>query len=305
MPRLKAAKAGATHDELETEFGGSAIRARAAGSPRALVMTFGLGILAFLSPGYLFAQQAMDPSLDRGSALAEAVYDRPDGDTAVVFAKMTLRRKRGKDRVREFYSYRMDFPDGEVRALTRFTLPGNVAGVGLLVHSKPASADDQWLFLPALQRIRRISSENRGGRFVQSGLYYEDLRDRKPDKDRHQILGEGDYEGTPVTLLESTPIDPASSVYSRRISWIHEPTMLPLRIEYFQGGEDPIKYLEVKRLEKIEGFWTATESVITHPKDTEETILTNLSTRYDIELPASLFDTSSLQNPQAEAQLRP
>ncbi|MEL7046819.1 MAG: outer membrane lipoprotein-sorting protein, partial [Pseudomonadota bacterium] len=167
----------------------------------------------------------MDSSDGRGSVLAEAVYNRPDGASAVVLAKMTLRRARGSDRVREFYSFRMDFPDGEVRSLTRFTLPGNVAGVGLLVHSKAEAADDQWLFLPALERIRRISSENRGGRFVQSGLYYEDLRDRKPEKDRHEVLGEGDYEGTPVTLLQSTPIDPASSVYSRKVSWIHEPTL--------------------------------------------------------------------------------
>lgn len=251
------------------------------------------------------AQQALNSSDERGSELAEAVYNRPDGASAVVLAKMTLRRARGNDRVREFYSFRRDFPDGEVRSLTRFTLPGNVAGVGLLVHSKAEATDDQWLYLPALQRIRRISSESRGGRFVQSGLYYEDLRDRKPEKDRHEVLGEGDYEGTPVTLLQSTPIDPASSVYSRKVSWIHEPTLLPLRIEYFQGGEEPIKYLEVKRLDKIQGYWTATESVITHPKDSEETILTNLTTSYDVDFPESVFDTTSLQDPQAEALLLP
>jgi len=254
-----------------------------------------------LAPRCLIAQEAADQA---GAALARAVYDRPDGNTAVVHAKMVLRSERGRDRVREFYSYRMDFPDGEVRALTRFTVPGNVSGVGLLVHSNPGEADDQWLYLPALKRVRRISSENRGGRFVQSGLYYEDLRDRKPTEDRHRILGEGDYEGTPVTLIESTPIDPTSSVYSRRISWIHEPTLLPVKVEYFQQADQPVKYLEVKRIDQIQDFWTATESVIVHPATGDQTILTNLSTRYDEDLPAALFATNRLNDPSQETQYR-
>jgi hypothetical protein len=256
----------------------------------------------FLLPNQLIAAEG---DAEAGALLAQAVYNRPDGGTAAVHAKMTLRSGRGRDRIREFYNYRMDFPDGTLRALTRFTVPGNVAGVALLVHSESAGADDQWLYLPALKRVRRISSENRGGRFVQSGLYYEDLQDRKPSQDRHQVLGQSSYEGTPVTLLESTPIDPSSSVYSHRISWIHEPTLLPLRVEYFQGGDNPVKYLEVKRLDRVEGYWTATESIITHPTTEEETVITNLATCYDIELPENLFATNRLGIPNTEAPCSP
>jgi hypothetical protein len=248
---------------------------------------------------------AADTGTEAGLALAQAVYKRPDGNTTAVHARMTLISKRGADRVREFYSYRMDFPEGQVRALTRFTLPGNVADVALLVHSNPVQTDGQWIYLPALKRVRRISSENRGGRFVQSGLYYEDLRDRKPERDLHQVLGESNYNGTAVTLLESIPVDPADSVYSRWISWIHEPTMLPVKVEYFQGGENPVKYLEVKRIDRVQGYWTATESVITHPNRGEQTILTNITTAYDVDLPESLFATSRLGDSQAELPFRP
>ncbi|MEE4109739.1 MAG: outer membrane lipoprotein-sorting protein [Halieaceae bacterium] len=242
---------------------------------------------------------------DAGARLAQALYDRPDGRTVAVRARMTLRSPGSRDRVREFYSYRADFPAGEVRTLTRFVAPGNIAGTGLLVHSHVNATDDQWLYLPALKRIRRISGENRGGRFVQSGIYYEDLQDRLPDEDTHRIVGTGDYEGVEVTLLESIPVDPRESVYSKRISWIHPDLNLPLRIDYFQGAEAPVKRLEARRVDRIQGYWTVTESVIMHPATGEETVIENLVTRYDAELSEELFGTRALSDARLEEDLRP
>jgi hypothetical protein len=218
---------------------------------------------------------------------------------------MTLRAPRSRERVREFFTYRGDFDDGEVRTLTRFVAPANIAGTGLLVHSHAGESDDQWLYLPALKRIRRVSGENRGGRFVQSGIYYEDLQDRRPEEDRHRIVGTGDYEGVQTTLLESTPVDPAASAYSKRLSWVHPQLLLPLRIDYYQGGEQPVKRLEVRRVDNIENYWTVTESVITHLETGEETVIENLTTSYDEALPEELFSTRALTDNRVEEDLRP
>lgn len=242
---------------------------------------------------------------DGGRTLAEAVYYRPDGDSIVIHAKMILRSSRGRERIREFYSYSKEFDDGESRTLTRFVKPANVSGTALLVHSRPIADDDQWLFLPALERTRRISSENKGGRFVQSGLYYEDLSDRHPDQDTHRLLGERSYEGTAVIALESTPKNADSSAYSRRVSWIHEPTLLPLKVEYYKNSDTPLKVLEVKQLENIDSFWTVTESVIIHPKTDEETVIQSLITRYNEELPEALFTLRGLSDQSLAQDYRP
>ena len=177
---------------------------------RAFVVLWTLLAMVPLCPARAAGAGDSDPSA-AGLALAQAVYDRPDGGSMAARARMVLASPGSTERVRDFYSYRLDAAAGEVRSLIRFVTPANVAGTGLLVHSRRGKADDQWLFLPALERIRRVSSESRGGRFVQSGIYYEDLQDRPPAEDSHRLLGTDDYEGVEALLLESVPGDPASS----------------------------------------------------------------------------------------------
>jgi hypothetical protein len=240
-----------------------------------------------------------------GHALAEAVYHRPDGETMAAFSRMTLTAPGSRERVREFYSYRADFPGDQSRALIRFVNPGNIAGTGLLIHNLPESPNDQWLFLPALERIRRVSGESRGGRFVQSVIYYEDLQDRRPGEDRHSLLGEGSYGDVAVQLLESLPRDPGRSAYSRRVSWIHPALKLPLRVDFYEGGPEPAKRFEVLRLEEIEGYWTATDTVFKALDSGEETRVVLLRVRYDTALPDGLFSTRALADPRSAEAFRP
>jgi len=240
-----------------------------------------------------------------GRALADAVYNRPDGDTMAAFSRMTLTAHGSREREREFFSYRADFPDGQSRALIRFVSPGNIAGTGLLIHNVPESENDQWLFLPALERIRRVSGESRGGRFVQSVIYYEDLQDRRPEEDSHRLLGESTYGDVPVQLLESVPRDGDRSTYSRRVSWIHPSLKLPLRIDFYEAGPEPAKRFEVMRLEEVGGYWTATETVFTALDSGEATRVLLLRVRYDLGLPESLFSTRSLADPRSAEPFRP
>lgn len=245
-----------------------------------------------------------DTPADAGD-LAQRVYDRPDGkDTATRFT-MTLTRPGSTTRQRLAFSFRVDAGSGNVRALLRFVDPADIRGTGLLVHSKAEGDADQWLYLPALDQVRRIASERRGGSFVGSDLYYEDLQDRRPERDRHQLLGEETIEGQPTRILQSVPVDPGNSVYSKRVAWIHEPTLLPLRVDFYQAGEQPTKRLTVHRVEQIQGYWTVTDSTMTDLESGHQTRITVDKVNYDQGLPDSLFTTQTLADPATDSAYRP
>lgn len=240
-----------------------------------------------------------------GAELAQQVYDRPEGNDAVTRGRMVLGGEGRRERVRESYEYRLEGEEDESWNLIRFTSPSNIADTGLLVHNRPEGASDQWLFLPAAQRVRRISSENRGGSFVQSELWFEDLEDREPHKDSHRLLGEDSYEGTEVKLLESVPVDAGNSVYSKRLSWVHPDTHIPLRIDFYQDGDEPVKRLTVERIERIQGYWTVMSSTMTDLRQGRTTRLEVEEVVYDQGLPRDLFTSRALSDPSRETDYRP
>ena len=253
----------------------------------------------------VLATHAFADELTDGAALAQRVYDRADGRDAAARFTMTLIAANSTPRQRLAYSFRRDGENGEIKSLLRFVDPADIRDTGLLVHSRPDGSSDQWLYLPALDQVRRIASDRRGGRFVGSDIYYEDLEDRRPDRDRHRLLGQEQIEGLPTLVLESVPIDAAKSAYRKRVAWIHEPTLLPLRVDFFESDDKPSKRLTMHKMEQIQGYWTVTDSTMTDLASGHQTRITVQTVRYDQNLPASLCTTQTLADPAVDAALRP
>ena len=266
----------------------------------------GRGLL--LAPILLAASmvaRADAPASPQGAALAQRVYDRPDGKDVATRFTMTLTRSGSAPRQRLAYSFRADAQSGEVRTLLRFADPADIRDTGLLVHSKSGGEADQWLYLPALDQVRRIASERRGGSFVGSDIYYEDMEDRRPDRDRHDLLGAETLNGQPTQILQSVPVDAGKSVYSQRVAWIHEPTLLPLRVDFYQSGDQPAKRLTVHKVEQIQGYWTVTDSTMTDLASGNATRITVDKVSYDQSLPEALFTTQALADPATDIAYRP
>ena len=243
---------------------------------------------------------------EAGVALATRVYNRPDGDDSVSRAYMILSEKGHKPRHRKLYTYQIDRENGESWALMRFTEPADIKNTGLLTYNYPTKDNNQWIYLPALDRARRIATSRRGGRFVGSDLYYEDLQTREVDQDQHKILGKDKVNGVATTVLESTPVDADNSVYSKRVSWIHEKTLLPLRVDYYKAGNNkPIKQLKVRKIKKIQGFWTVVDSTVTDLKSGHTTRMRTKAIVYDQSLPDKLFSRQALSDKSHEVKYRP
>jgi len=269
-------------------------------------------VISFLIPvaGSLLLLISLDSAVAgerAGEMLARQVHDRPDGEDMTTRSTMVLAEADREPRVRRMITYRIDLASGETRSLIRFTAPEDIADTGLLTFDHPDGRSEQWIYLPALDRSRRIPATRKGGRFVGSDLFYEDLRTRRVELDHHRLMGTEMLFGVETQLLESIPVEPGNSTYGKRLRWIHPDTLLPLRVDFFPpgGGEQPKKRLEVHRIEQVQGYWTVLDTTITDLDSGHSTRLLAEEVRYDRQLPDSLFTSRALEDPERERHYRP
>ncbi len=243
---------------------------------------------------------------DDGLVLAQRVHNRPDGKDVTSVVTMLLGQEGKPPRERKMLVYRANGSQGDVSTLIRFTAPADIDGTGLLTLDAADGGTDQWIYLPAMQRVRRVDSSRQGGRFVNSDYYFEDLKDRKPTADTHRITGRDKVGDTLCEVLESVPVQADNSVYVKRQSWIDTKSLLPLRMDFFERQPDqPSKRLMVLRREAVQGYWTVMESTLTDLQTGHQTRLVVEKVLYDRKLPASLFTSRTLAEDRQERALRP
>lgn len=243
---------------------------------------------------------------DEALKLANAVYERPNGRDLTTVSRMALTEKGRQPRIRELVTYRLEKGQGEAAHLVRFIEPVDIAGTGLLGIDKADGSNEQWLYLPELDRVRRIAGDRKGGRFVGSDLYFEDLQERKPAQDRHRLIGKESINGVACEVLESVPVDPANSVYRRRVSWVDPATALVHRVDYFEKDDaSPAKRWQLIAAKRVQGYWTVTDSQMSNLDSGHETRMTVESAAYDRKLPAKLFTSQALADESIESEYRP
>ncbi|MCP3852186.1 MAG: outer membrane lipoprotein-sorting protein, partial [Gammaproteobacteria bacterium] len=168
-------------------------------------------IIKFLivSSMILFGNSISATEFKDGTELATAVYNRIDGDNFVSIGSMALIEKGHDPRIRRMYTFRLELENGDTMLMLRFKKPVDIKDTGLLTVNYDNGEDsDQWVYLPAIKKSRRISSERKGGRFVGSDILYEDLRERRVDKDHHRILRKEKLNKMDTIVLESIPVEP-------------------------------------------------------------------------------------------------
>jgi len=271
--------------------------------PRRLATRVPRGVVALLA-GVLLSVSALAD--DAGAKLAQRVYDRPDGNDAASAVTMTLTEEGRAPRVRSLFLYRLSAASGDVSTLIRFTEPADIEGTGLLTLDAADGTSNQWIYLPAMQRVRRVDANRKGGRFVNSDYYYEDLRDRKPTMDTHRIMGRERVGEVECEVLESIPVEASNSVYLRRVSWIDPESLLPMRVDFFEKDMDtPTKRLSVEKREQVKTYWTVMDSTLTDLGSGHQTRLTVNRIDFDRGIPSSLFSSKALEEEKTEKEFRP
>ncbi|MDD0853853.1 outer membrane lipoprotein-sorting protein [Halobacteriovorax sp. GB3] len=209
-----------------------------------------------------------------GKELAQKVYDRADGDHSYSKVTMILDGKGRSVKTRKLEIYRSDDQKGLVKSLVRFSSPKKIQGVSLLTIDLKGENESQLIYLPALKNSKRISSSKKGGRFVQSEIFYEDLRDRHPEQDQHKLLEDGKFMGArDCYRLESVPISKGNSTYAKRVSCIDKKTFIPLEVLFSNSKGLEFKRFRVQAMKEIDSIWTVTRSEMTLLEEEKMTVL--------------------------------
>ncbi len=168
--------------------------------------------------------------------------------------EMIITHSSGQNRVRELEMYSLKGEEGVEKSLIRFLSPADVRGTGLLSINHPGDVNENYLYLPALGRPRRLSSEERGGSFMGSDFTYEDLSPNIEDYN-HQLLGTEELEGVEVYLIESTPLSEkvAGEVgFARKVSWIRTDYLTLVQAETRDSSDKVLKRLKVLETRRID-----------------------------------------------------
>ncbi len=190
-----------------------------------------------------------------GLQIIENVYNRDTGKDSKGNLTMSLINSQGNERVRTIKQFIKDFGKVEKKIMF-FMSPADVRNTSFVnwSYTEEGKDDDQWIYLPALKKIKRISSSSKSDYFMGSDFTYDDLGDRQPESDTHKLIREEKFNGEQCYVVESLPKD-EEYVYSRTVTWIIKDKWIGLKKEFYDEDEDLLKILSVKKFEKINGLW--------------------------------------------------
>ena len=233
---------------------------------------------------------------EKGLEIAREMDRRNEGfvDTTANM-KMILRNRAGKESLREMRSMVLEVKGDGDKSLTVFNQPKDVKGTASLTFSHATTADEQWLYLPALKRVKRISSRNKSGPFMGSEFAFEDISSQEVDKYTYKFLREEDLNGRATFVIESVPTY-SNSGYTRLINWVDKEEYYPLKTEFYDRKNSLLKTLEQKRYQQYLGkFWRASEMFMRNEQTGKSTTLMWEDFKFQTGLSESDFNSKSLK----------
>jgi hypothetical protein len=202
--------------------------------------------------------------------------DRTDlgfGDSEVEL-QMVLRNAAGQESTRSLRIATLEKPDESVgdKSLVVFDTPRDIEGTALLSHAKILDPDDQWLYLPALKRVKRISSSNKSGPFVGSEFAFEDFTAIELNKFDYAWTGEVSCGDLTCDVLERTPRY-ENSGYTKQVSWVDQADFQIRKVEFYDRRGDLLKVLDLSDYRNYEGIWRAHKLSMSNVQTNKQTDL--------------------------------
>lgn len=241
-----------------------------------------------------------DTSVDVSSIVKNAekaaYYSGKDGRSD---ARMMIVDDQGRKQMRQFTILRRDVADnGDQQMMVFFERPADVKDTVFRVekHVDLAIEDDRWLYLPALDLVKRISSGDKRTSFVGSHFFYEDVSGRAISEDNF-VLQE-DTEA--AYILKATPKAPDTVEFAYYVVTIDKKTNLPILIDFFKSNNDNYRRVEAVKIEEIQGFPTVVRSKVSDLESGAYTLMEFRNIKFDLGLDDDVFTERSLRNPPRE-----
>ena len=252
-------------------------------------MTRSVLLIALLCAICLAPVWAQEPD---GLSVMRRVDERPQSSALRQEMTVVMTDARGGERRRSLIILTEDVTD-ESRSLVVFTEPADVRDVGLLTIDHAGRASTQWLYMPAVGRTRRIAASAKDDSFLGTDFFFEDLEGRAPEDDSHQLLREERIDGFECWVVESTPI--RDSVYSRRVSWVDQESLLMVRIEFHDRRGRLWKVLETASIAWDGAYATATQTTMQDLQRDRSTTIIADTVDHAFDPADDLFTVASLE----------
>lgn len=236
------------------------------------------------------------PAEDKGLAIAQEMQSRDAGwqDQSANLV-MVLRNRQGQESRREIRSRSLEIVDDGDKSLTIFDKPRDVSGTAFLSFTHPTTADDQWLFLPALKRVKRISSSNKSGPFMGSEFAYEDITSQEVARFSYKHLRDESLDGRPAMVVERYPAYKHSG-YTRQVTWIDNEYWQPVKVEFYDRKNALLKTLTYRGYKQYKGkYWRPDEMLMTNQQNGKSTVLEWRDYQHGVGLKDSDFSKAKLK----------
>ena len=255
----------------------------------------------------VFPAVAEDDAAEKGRALADLMDTKDEGYTdAVAQLTMIIRNRSGDEARRELTVKTLEREDDGDYSLMRFEFPADIRGTVLLTQPKHDGDDRQWLFMPSINRVKRISSRNKSGPFVGSEFSFEDLSDHSVDDYHYRYLGKEDCElslddgdeerrvQTECERLERVPKDSYSG-YSREVVTLEPKQYRIIQIEYYDRKDSFLKVFSTSRFKLFdERYWRPMQVKMDNMQSGRSTELLYDQLEFGVGLSESEFNRNSL-----------
>lgn len=237
--------------------------------------------------------------------IMEKVDARNDGDNQTADMEMILIDKNGSERVRKIASFSKDKGKDKLR-LMFFLAPAEVKDTAFMTYdySDPKKDDDQWIFLPALGKTKRIASADKSGSFMGSDLNYSDMATRELDNYKYSFYEKGrekEFDGVKTWAIWSRPRSKKTvreTGYEKSLVFVRQDNFVVIRSISWLENNGPLKYMIVKKLDKIDGIWVPTEMHVAQKKGKQtlhQTILKFNNVKFNQDIDEQYFSVRRME----------
>lgn len=253
------------------------------------------------------ASQVPDVQAIINKANIAAYYQGSDGKAKV---QMTITSRQGQTRQREFIILRRDDRDGgptrqaegetgDQKYFIYFHKPADVRKMVYMVHkhAQMQKDDDRWLYMPALDLVKRIAAGDKRTSFVGSDFLYEDVSGRSLQEDTHELIDTTEQ----FFVVKNTPKNPDTVEFSYYNVAIDRKNFVPVKMEFYDKQGKLHRVIESKKVEVIQGFPTVVTSLVSDLKTGSKTEMKFSDVKYDIGLEEDIFTERYLRRPPREA----
>ena len=259
------------------------------------VVVFSLPVFAAKEPDP--ASKIPDVQTIVNKANLVAYYQGDDGKAKV---KMTITSKQGQTRQREFIILRKDIRDGgDQKYFVYFNKPADVRKMVYMVHkhARLQEDDDRWLYMPALDLVKRIAAGDKRTSFVGSDFLYEDVSGRSLEEDTHQLIETNDR----FFVVKNVPKKPDTVEFGYYNVAIDRKNFVPMKMEFYDKQGKLHRVIESEKVEVIQDFPTVIKSSVSDLKTGSKTEMEFGDVKYDIGLEEDIFTERYLRRPPREA----